>query len=185
MCEPISISLAVGALSAVTSAVGQKQQADAQERQQKLASQLERQRYLEEVTSIRQQQAQEQTALSQRMQNADVQAMEAKSKAVVAAGEGGVSGLSVEALIANISRKEATYAFSERKQAEMVDTSRTLGLQSAGAGYQRNLFTINKPIPQPDYVGAALSGAQAGLSTRGALVDAGLTIPKQSTPVKF
>jgi histidinol dehydrogenase len=101
------------------------------------------------------------------MQNADVQAMEAKSKAIVAAGEGGVSGLSVEALIANISRKEATYAFSERKQAEMVNTSRTLGLQSAGAGYQRNLFAINKPIPQPDYIGSALSGIQSAI----ALVD--------------
>jgi hypothetical protein len=179
------IATAIAVLSTAASIQGQRVAAKAQERQQKIAAQLERQRYLEEVTSIRQQQAQEQVALSQRMQNADVQAMEAKSKAVVAAGEGGVSGLSVEALIANISRKEATYAFSERKQAEMVDTSRTIGLQSAGAGYQRNLFTINKPIPQPDYVGAALSGAQTGLTTRGALVDSGLTIPKQSTPVKY
>ena len=179
MCEPISISLAVGALTAITTAQGQKQQADAQEKQQKLASQQERQRYLEEVTSIRQQQAQEQVALSQRMQSADTQAMEAKSKAVVAAGEGGVSGLSVEALMANIARKEATYAFSERKQAEMVDTSRTIGLQSAGSGYQRNLFAINKPIPQPDYIGSALSGIQTGMSVYGSAQKAGLTTPKQ------
>jgi len=180
MCEPISISLAVGALTAATSAVGQKQQADTQERQQKLASQLERQRYLEEVTSIRQQQSQEQVALSQRLQNADVQAMEAKSKAIVSAGEGGVAGLSVEALVANISRKEATYAFSERKQAEMVDTSRTLGLQTAGAGYQRNLFSINKPIEQPNYIGSALSGVQAGMGIYGSAQKAGFTTPKQS-----
>ena len=179
MCDPLTISVAVGAVSAIASAKGQKDASDAQEKQQKLASQLERQRYLEEVTSIRQQQAQEQVALSQRMQNADVQGMEAKSKAVVAAGEGGVSGLSVEALIANISRKEASYAFSERKQAEMVDTSRTLGLQSAGAGYQRNLFSINKPIPQPDYIGSALSGIQTGINVQGSLLKAGLTTPKQ------
>jgi hypothetical protein len=181
----VAISATITAISIATTIKGQKDAADAQEKQQKIAAQLERQRYLEEVTSIRQQQSQEQAALSQRLQNADVQAMEAKSKAVVAAGEGGVAGLSVEALVANIARKEATYAFSERKQAEMVDTSRTLGLQSAGAGYQRNLFTINKPIPQPDYIGATVSGAQTGMGFYNAGQKAGLTIPKQSTPVKF
>jgi hypothetical protein len=61
----------------------------------------------------------------------------------------------------------------------MVDTSRTIGLQSAGAGYQRNLFAINKPIPQPDYIGSALSGVQTGMSVYGTAQKAGLTTPKQ------
>jgi len=178
MCEPISISLAIGALTAATSAVGQKQQADAQEKQQKLASQQERQRYLEEVTSLRQQQAQEQVAKSQRMQEAELKGKEAKASAVVAAGEGGVAGLSVEALVANISRKEATYAFSEQKQAEMMNTARTMEIQSAGSGYQRNMLSINKPITQPNYVNAALEGVQSGMSVYSAGQKAGLTTPK-------
>ena len=178
MCEPISISLAIGALTAASSAVGQKQQADAQEQQQKLASQQERQRYLEEVTSLRQQQAQEQVAKSQRMQEAELKGKEAKASAVVAAGEGGVAGLSVEALVANISRKEATYAFSEQKQAEMMNTARTMELQSAGSGYQRNMLSINKPITQPNYVNAALEGVQSGISVYSAGQKAGLTTPK-------
>jgi len=178
MCDPISISLAVGALTAASSAVGQKQQADAQEKQQKLASQQERQRYLEEVTSLRQQQAQEQVAKSQRMQEAELKGKEAKASAVVAAGEGGVAGLSVEALVANISRKEATYAFSEQKQAEMMNTARTMEIQSAGSGYQRNMLSINKPITQPNYVGAALEGVQSGMSVYSAGQKAGLTTPK-------
>jgi hypothetical protein len=178
MCEPISISLAIGALTAASSAVGQKQQADAQEKQQKLASQQERQRYLEEVTSLRQQQAQEQVAKSQRMQEAELKGKEAKASAVVAAGEGGVAGLSVEALVANISRKEATYAFSEQKQAEMMNTARTMEIQSAGSGYQRNMLSINKPITQPNYVNAALEGVQSGMSVYSAGQKAGLTTPK-------
>ena len=178
MCEPISISLAIGALTAASSAVGQKQQADAQEKQQKLASQQERQRYLEEVTSLRQQQAQEQVAKSQRMQEAELKGKEAKASAVVAAGEGGVAGLSVEALVANISRKEATYAFSEQKQAEMMNTARTMEIQSAGSGYQRNMLSINKPITQPNYVNAALEGVQSGISVYSAGQKAGLTTPK-------
>lgn len=185
MCDPLTISVAVGAVSAISTAKGQKDAADAQARQQKLASQLERQRYLQEVTSLRQQQAQEQTALSQRMQEAEIKGKEAKAAAVVAAGEGGVAGLSVEALVANIARKEATYAFSEKKQAEMIGVSRTLELESAGAGYQRNLFTINKPIPQPDYIGSALQGIQTGMSLYTGAQKAGLTTPKQPTTPTF
>jgi len=185
MCDPITISVAVGAVSAISSAKGQKDAADAQEKQQKLASQLERQRYLQEVTSLRQQQSQEQVAMSQRMQEAEIKGKEAKAAAVVAAGEGGVAGLSVEALVANIARKEATYAFSEKKQAEMIGVSRTLELESAGAGYQRNLFTINKPIPQPNYIGAALEGVQTVMSVYGTAQKAGFTTPKEPTTPTF
>ena len=179
MCEPVSITAAIIAVAtAASSAVGQKQQADAQEKQQKLASQQERQRYLEEVTSLRQQQAQEQVARSQRMQEAELKGKEAKAQAVVAAGEAGVAGLSVEALVANILRKEATYAFSERKQAEMMSASRTMEIQSSGSGYQRNLLSINRPIAQPDYVGSALQGIQTGMSVYSVGQKAGLTTPK-------
>lgn len=171
-------AVVIGAVTAASSAVSQKQAADAQERQQKLASQQERQRYLEEVTSLRQQQAQEQVAKSQRMQEAELKGKEAKAQAVVAAGEAGVAGLSVEALVANISRKQATYAFSEKKQAEMMSASRTLEIQSSGAGYQRNLLTINRPIPQPNYLNAALEGAQAGMGVYSTGQKAGLTTPK-------
>jgi len=186
MCEPVTItattmayiSAATAAASIASSIVGQKQAADAQEQQQKLASQQERQRYLEEVTSLRSQQAQEQVARSQRMQEAEIKGKEAKAAAVVAAGEGGVSGLSVEALVANISRKQATYAFSEQKQAEMVNTARQFELQSVGSGYQRNLLSINKPIPQPDYIGSTIEGVQTGMNIYGGAQKAGLTTPK-------
>ena len=186
MCEPVTItattmayiSAATAAASIASSLVGQKQQADAQEQQQKLASQQERQRYLEEVTSLRSQQAQEQVAKSQRMQEAELKGKEAKAQAVVAAGEAGVAGLSVEALVANISRKQATYAFSEQKQAEMMNASRTMEIQSAGSGYQRNLLSINKPIAQPDYVGTTIQGVQTGMNIYSGGQQAGLTTPK-------
>ena len=168
-------AVVIGAVTTASSAVGQKQAADTQEKQQKIAAQQERQRYLEEVTSLRQQQAQEQVARSQRMQEAELKGKEAKAQAVVAAGEGGVAGLSVEALVANISRKQATYAFSEQKQAEMMSAARTMEIQSAGSGYQRNLFTINRPIQQPNYVDSVLQGTQAGLSVYSAVQKAGGT----------
>ncbi len=175
----MALALTVGGLNTYMSAKGQKDQADAQEQQQKLASQQERQRYLEEVTSLRSQEAQEQVARSQRLQEAELKGKEAKASAVVAAGEGGVAGLSVEALVANISRKEATYAFSERKQAEMIGIGRQMEIQSAGSGYQRNLFRINQPIPQPNYLGAFIEGAKTSASLYSSAQNAGATTPKQ------
>jgi hypothetical protein len=112
------------------------------------------------------------------MQEAELKGKEAKAQAVVAAGEAGVAGLSVEALVANISRKQATYAFSEQKQAEMMSASRTMEIQSAGAGYQRNLLSINKPIAQPDYVGTTIQGVQTGMNIYSGGQKAGLTTPK-------
>ena len=86
--------------------------------------------------------------------------------------------------MANISRKQATYAFSEQKQAEMMSASRTLEIQSSGAGYQRNLFTINRPIQQPNYVESVLQGTQAGLSVYSAGQKAGGTSSSSSSSSK-
>ena len=47
----------------------------------------------------------------------------------------------------------------------MSDVNRTLQLGDAGLGFTNNMLRINKPIEQPDYLGAALSGAQTGMST--------------------
>jgi hypothetical protein len=60
----------------------------------------------------------------------------------------------------------------------MMSASRTLEIQSSGAGYQRNMLTINRPIPQPNYLNAALEGTQAGMNTYSAGQKAGLTTPK-------
>jgi hypothetical protein len=167
MCEPISIGLAVASMAA--SIHGQKQQAKTQAKVQKNASAGERERYLREVSSMRTQQGQEQVAAAQRIQASTKKAREARSTARVSAGEAGVAGLSVDALINDLTREEADYRFANTQQLQMNDVNRTLQLQDAGLGFTNNLLRINKPIEQPDYLGTALSGAQTGLSTYSAL----------------
>lgn len=163
MCEPISIGMALA--STASSIVGQQQAAKAQARSQANASTAERQRYLQEVSSMRIQQGQEQVAAAQRIQESTRKAREARSTARVSAGEAGVAGLSVDALINDLTREEASYNFATQQQTQMNDVNRTMQLDQAGLGFTNNMLRINRPIEQPDYLGAALGGAQTGLST--------------------
>ncbi|OUU73506.1 MAG: hypothetical protein CBC27_03390 [Opitutia bacterium TMED67] len=159
----------MGVAQTVSSIQGQRQQAEMQQQAQANASVQERQRYLAEVSAMRTQQQQEMIARAQRIQEANRKAMEARATARVSAGESGVSGLSVDALMGDLTRKEAEYTFSEQRQAEMTDVNRQIQLQESGIGFNRNMLRINKPIEQPDYLGSALGGIQSGLSTYSSL----------------
>lgn len=167
MCDPISIGMAVASTAMQVS--GQRQMAKTQARVQANASAAERQRYLQEVSSMRVQQGQEQVAAAQRINESAKKAREARATARVSAGEAGVAGLSVDALINDLTREEAEYSFATQQQLQMNDVGRSMQLQNAGLGFTNNMLRINRPIEQPDYLGAALSGAQTGMSTYSAL----------------
>ena len=160
-----AISTTMGVASAGAQMYGQRQQAKTQAKVQKNASAAERQRYLQEVSSMRVQQGQEEVAAAQRIQESTRKAREARATARVSAGEAGVAGLSVDALINDLTREEANYNFATQQQLQMNDVGRSMQLENAGLGFTNNMLRINKPIEKPDYLGAAISGAQTGLST--------------------
>lgn len=164
MCEIVT-SIGLGIAQMGASVIGQQQAASAQAKAQSRASAAERQRYLHEVSSMRLQQGQEQVAAAQRLQESTRKAREARATARVSAGEAGVAGLSVDALINDLTREEANYNFATNKQTQMNDVNRTLQLRDAGLGFTNNMLRINRPVQKPDYLGAALGGAQTGLST--------------------
>ena len=173
MCSPL-IPAALGVAQTASSIIGQRQQAQMQEQAQRTASQQERQRYIAEVSAMRTQEQQEMVARAQRIQEASRKAMEARARATVSAGESGVSGLSINALLGDLTRKEAEYTFSEQQQAGMTSVGRQLQLQEAGIGFNRNMLRINRPIEQPDYLGSAFGGIQTGLSNYSVMKNAGL-----------
>lgn len=170
MCPPV-IAVGLGIATMGAQIVGARQMAAAQEQSQKNASIAERQRYLQEVSSMRVQQGQEQVAAAQKISESTRKAREARATARVSAGEAGVAGLSIDALINDITKKEAEYSFATQQQTQMNNVGRTMQLKNAGLGFTNNMLRINKPIEQPNYLGAALSGASAGMSTYSALKD--------------
>ena len=164
MCPPI-IAAGLGIASMGAQVMGQRQMAKTQAKVQANASAAERQRYLQEVSSMRVQQGQEEVAAAQRVNESARKAREARATARVSAGEAGVAGLSVDALINDLTREEAEYNFATQQQLQMNDVGRSMQLENAGLGFTNNMLRINKPIEKPDYLGAAISGAQTGMST--------------------
>lgn len=173
MCFPIAAlgwtaattaSVGMGAASAALSIRGQQQAAKAQAKVQKNATIAEQQRHLQEMSAMRLQQRQEQVAAAQGIQKSATKAREARARARVSAGEAGVAGLSVDALINDLTRQEAEYRFSVQQQQEFNDVNRELAFKDGAMQSRMNLLSINKPIEQPNYLGAALSGAQTGMS---------------------
>lgn len=161
MCEPIS--MAVGAISTAASIKSQKAAIKAQEKAQANASALERARYLNEVSVTRQRQRQEQIVAAQQLQEGQTQAMQARATARTSAGESGVAGLSVDALINDLTRQEAEYSFNITQQQKFQEQNTNNVLEAAGLGFTAEMLRINKPIPKVDYFGAALKGAEVGI----------------------
>ena len=172
MCDPVSIGL--GILQAGSTIQGQRQQAKAQAQAQRNATIAEQQRYLSEVSASRLRERQEKIAAAQRIQQSTTAAREARATARVSAGESGVAGLSVNALINDMTRKEAEYSFSVQQQMQFANMNRTLGFEDSANRSRMNLLSINKPIAQPNYLGAALGGVSTGLSAYSSFNQAGL-----------
>tara|TARA_B100000963_G_scaffold319435_1_gene301306 strand:- start:840 stop:1373 length:534 start_codon:yes stop_codon:yes gene_type:complete len=174
MCSPLIASSIIGAAGTLSSIQGQRYQADAQAQAQAIASRQERERYLAEVSAMRTQQQQEAIARSQKIEESSRKAMEARATAVTSAGEAGVSGLSVDALLGDLSRQQAEYEFSVQQQANLTDVNRQMALKESGLGFSRNMLRINQPIAQPDYLGSMVQGVQSGLSNYNVLYNSGL-----------
>lgn len=165
MCSPaILVSAALGAVQTGLTIQGQRQQAKAQAQVQRNATIAEQQRHLTEMSASRLKERQEKVAAAQRIQQSTTKAREARATARVSAGESGVAGLSVDALINDMTRKEAEYSFSVQQQMQFANMNRQLAFEDGANRSRMNLLSINKPIEQPNYLGAALSGAQTGMS---------------------
>lgn len=184
MCDPISVAVgtalgatgstaAVGAVgastllgvgSSVASYAGQRQQAKQQRRYQNQAMEAERQRAIQEQQSIRMRQAQEQEATNRELGDVAMKAREARARATTSAGEAGVAGMSVDALIDDYTRQEAAYRVGVGRQQEMRDLQTGLALTDAGFRTQNRMIDLNRPVNQPSFLTGALNVAKSGVS---------------------
>jgi len=91
------------------------------------------------------------------IQQSNTEAAQAMATARVASGEAGVAGLSVDALLADLSGQSANYrdntTYNLATQKGQNDMTRK-GIRSTAQN--RIISTRPKPVANPDYVGAAL-----------------------------
>jgi hypothetical protein len=181
MCEPISATAAavLSGLAIVTSTVsgivgyaGQQQQANqqaayqaalVQQRNQQISEnqRLAQQSYLQQANQVNLKQQQEGEAASQAIQSTQIDALQAKARARVAAGESGLSGLSVENLLADFDRQDAVYRDSVRhnlQYSRLQSQEDIKGLRAQAEGrYQEIQPYLPEPITRPSFLGTALS----------------------------
>ena len=162
MCNPAAALAVVGGLQAGVQFAGARQQAKAQAAYQAQAAAAEQQRALQEQSSIRMQQAQQQEATARELEQVSKKSKEALARARVSAGEAGVAGASVQALMDDYSRQEAGYRAATLRQQELTGVGTQLGLEQAGLASQQRLIGINQPINKPSVFCAVLqAGSQA------------------------
>jgi len=165
MCLPLAaIGAIAGAGSSLLGYAGQRQQAKQQAAYQAQSAAAERQRALQEQTSIRMRQAQEQEATARELEQVSRKSQEALARARVSAGEAGVAGASVQALMDDYTRQEAGYRSALARQQELSAVGTQLGLEQAGLASQQRLISIQQPIDRPSFLTAGLGAISGGLS---------------------
>ena len=170
---------------------GAREQAKAQAKYQAQASAAERLRLQQEQSSMRMRQAQEQEAVGRELEQVSRKSQAALARARVSAGEAGVAGASVQALMNDYMRQEAGYRAALLRQQELGGVSTGLGLEQAGFASMQRQIGINQPINRPSALGAVLGTATSALGAYGAGLQiqsmaggpAGLTSPTTSSAV--
>lgn len=164
-----AISTAMGGATSILSIQGQKQSAKAQAQAQANQTKAEQQRLLQQQSAERINQRFQEEQVATQLQKSAIKAREARATARVSAGESGVSGISVDALMNDLTRKQAVYNFGLTRQLEQANIATDLRMQDNALGSSQRLLSINQPINQPDYLGGLLRGASTGLNTYGTL----------------
>lgn len=109
MCEPLTImTAALSAASTVTGFIGAQQQAKAQNQMVRENQKAANANLVREYADVQTRQIQEEDAAAVQKQDLSREARAARATTMAAAGEAGVSGLSVDALLADVYGKEAT-----------------------------------------------------------------------------
>ncbi len=105
MCDPVTISLAVA--GAAASYVGQQQAASAQEASNASARQLSIQNQDIQIKSLQNAEDEDSRRASEALIDNQKSAQAARATAQVSAGESGVSGLSIDSLLQDLSMQES------------------------------------------------------------------------------
>ena len=174
----IGASVVSGFAAPVVSYVGQRRQAKQQAAYQAQAAAAERQRFMQEQTSLRMRQAQEQEAVGRELEQVSRKSQEALARARVSAGEAGVAGASVQALMDDYTRQEAGYRAALLRQQELGAVATGMGLEQAGFATQQRQIGINRPISRPSGLAAGLGALSAGLSGFATGLDIGERVSK-------
>jgi len=165
------ISLAISIAAASATYVAQQQAAENQARSQRQMveaqnetirqnSALANAAYINDTKQLQNRQAEEAAAAAAREHGVQIEAAKTVSTATTAAGEAGVSGLSVNALLTDYTRQEVDYRFQSQTQLENQRNQTEAELRGAEMQAQGRVSSVKpyiaQPVSYPSLMGAAL-----------------------------
>jgi hypothetical protein len=171
MCGPILavlgavVSLAQGAAGFASA----QQQADSQNDYYMENARAAQAATRNQYENIQIRQMQEKEASDQKAQENSVAALEKRGQAQVSAGEAGVSGLSVDALVGNLFQQEGRNWMAINTNLQMTDQNLRTEMDNAKAGGQsriNSVRTADNPSPLP-FILQGVSGALGAFSKGG------------------
>ena len=160
----IGASVVASAASPLVAYAGQRQQAKQQAAYQAQAAATERQRFLQEQTAIRIQEAQKQKAAGEELADIARRTQGALGTATAIAANRGITGISLEALRDDITRQAGDVQFRIAQQQEMGEVATAMGLEQAGFATQQRQIALAKPIARPSLALSGLQSLSGGLS---------------------
>ena len=175
MCEPTTLILLSTAVSAASTGLGfiaQSQQAAAEEEFQQRQFEITRansnRNFLNQATQSNLRISQEEEAAQGERQAREIDRAQTVSSARVAAGEAGVSGISVDALLADFNRSASTRDQTTRRNVSLFRQQSGLELEGLAAqAANRTAGALPRPVQRPSLLGA-------GLQIGGTLASGGL-----------
>jgi hypothetical protein len=170
MCFPAiaaalpAISAGLGAGSAILGYAGQRQQAKAQAAYQAQSIAAAQKKAGFQRTSEILEAQQKRLALAQETGKITKAAREKLASATVSAGEAGVSGLSVQALMDDYVRQQAGLQAAVTTQEKLYGLQTGMNLQQLGLASEQEILGLSQPIERPSLLTAGLGAISGGLS---------------------
>lgn len=161
MCEPTTIllatSLAISAATGVMTVQGQRQAAKAQSEYQTNLVEANNKVSYEQQAALREQQAQDSESRARENEKARQASQKAVSTTTVAAGEAGLSGASVDALLGEYNSSLGQFRESTMRQGQLYAAGVGSQIDALRAGNGMSNLQINAPVARPNYAAAILN----------------------------
>lgn len=159
--------MAVGqfAMSAVSGVVGfgaEKSQYEAQKQNYANNRVAANAAAVGQYASVQNKQLQETKAASQELQNVQTEALQARSTAAVAAAEGGVTGLSVDSLIADYYGQEGRYERTLSNNHQIQSDYLRGEMEGTQAQAESRINSVDQP-QKPSFAGTAIRILSGGM----------------------
>jgi len=155
MCEPTTAMLVLTAASTAMSVNAQQEQASAQEAANQRQYQNSMKAMAANVNQTNAEHMQQREAAIQKLDENNMNARAARSTAQVSAGENGISGMSVDALLSDLGNRQQRFNSSVTTNYQNAEMAINNQRENIGIDAASQINSLKTPS-MPDYAGAAL-----------------------------